>query len=90
MAKNDSEMFLESKAKDYKEISRYAIEFVSEFDRMTDKFQDDAANALSSDDYERLFRLPPSVRIRLTDPKAVDNVYGEGVFAAATSKPPPQ
>jgi len=87
LAKNESEMFLESKARDFQEINRHAVEFVSEFDRMTDKFQDDAANALSSADYERLFRLHPGEHIRLTTPEAVDMYFGKGVFAAA-SKPP--
>lgn len=88
LAKSTSEMFLESRSIDFQNTNRNAAEFVREFDKMTDKFQDDAAEALSTDDYERLFRLHPSERIRLTDPDAVNMAFGQGVFTAAASKPP--
>lgn len=88
LAKSTAEMFLESKAMDFQDTTRHAAEFVHEFDKMTDKFQDEAANALSSDDFERLFKQRPGERIRLTDPEAVDQAFGKGIFAAAASKPP--
>lgn len=88
LAKSTSEMFLEFMGKELRNDKIKAGEYVREFDRMTDKFQDDAANALASIDYERLFRVRPEVRIRLSDPKAVDQTFGRGVFEAAATKPP--
>lgn len=63
-------------------------EFVSEFDRFSDQFQDAAANALSKRLYEDLFKADRDERIRLTDPVAVDQAFGPGTFLRANSLPP--
>lgn len=87
-AKSTVELFLEFQGRELKRDKINAAGYVREFDRMTDKFQDDAANALSTGDYERIFKVRPEVRIRLSDPEAVDLAFGRGVFEAAASTPP--
>ncbi len=88
LAKNTTELFLDFMGKELRNDKIGPVEYVREFDRMTDKFQDDAANALSKDDFVRVFRVSPEERIRLSDPESVDMVFGRGVFSAAASKAP--
>lgn len=63
-------------------------EFVRAFDKLSDLFQDEAANALSKREYNKIFEVDRDERIRLTDPEAVDKAFGPGTFERADSPPP--
>lgn len=52
-----------------------ADEFVAEFNRLTLKFQDEMANAMTPEQYYTLFDLKPSERVILADPNIVSKVY---------------
>lgn len=55
------------------------VEFVKNFNRLTDRFQDDCANALKrKTQYRRLLELDPDERLLLADPDALDKAFGEG------------
>lgn len=53
-----------------------AREYVDEFDSLTQRFQDEMANAMTSDQYETLFEANRDDRFTLADPKIVRRVYG--------------
>lgn len=56
------------------------VEFVKNFNRLTDRFQDDCANALEKKkpQYRRLLELEPDERLVLADPDALDSAFGKG------------
>ncbi len=54
------------------------VEFVANFNRLTDRFQDDCANALKKTQYRRLLDLEPDERLTLADPDALDSAFGKG------------
>ncbi|HTT12127.1 MAG TPA: hypothetical protein VMG60_14645 [Burkholderiaceae bacterium] len=58
------------------------IEFVVAFNAMTDRFQADAANALSAAQYKTLFQMGRDDRLVLADPDAIDANFGAGTAAA--------
>jgi|GEM_PF-946533 hypothetical protein len=54
-------------------------EYIKTFNRLTDRFQDDCANALAKKPlYRRLLELDLDERVVLADPDAVDQAFGEG------------
>ena len=55
------------------------VEFVKNFNQLTDRFQDDCANALTKKpQYRHLLELNPDERVVLADPDAVDQAFGKG------------
>lgn len=54
------------------------IEFVGRFIDMTEKFQNDTANVLSSKKYELIFGVNRDERITLADPMVVNEIFGTG------------
>lgn len=57
-------------------------EFVREFNKMTESFQNDAGNALTSKKYEYMFGVSPDEHIILADPYALNEYFGAGVAEA--------
>ena len=54
-------------------------EFVKNFNQLTDRFQDDCANALKKKpQYRRLLELNPDERLVLADPDALEVAFGKG------------
>jgi hypothetical protein len=53
-------------------------EFVCRFNDMTENFQNDAGNVLSSSKYELIFGVNRDERITLADPMAVNQFFGAG------------
>lgn len=65
------------------------VEFVTEFNRLTDRFQDDCANALrKKPQYRRLMDLNPDERLVLADPDALDVAFGAGTARQVYGKLP--
>jgi hypothetical protein len=52
-------------------------EFVKRFNKMTHKFQDDIANAITKTQYKKLFDLDRDQRVVLADPDIIKALYGD-------------
>lgn len=52
-------------------------EFVKRFNKMTHKFQDNIANAITKAQYKKLFDLDRDQRVVLADPDIIKSLYGE-------------
>ncbi|WP_265211976.1 hypothetical protein [Herbaspirillum lusitanum] len=77
-AKFDAETRLFILEKELKTEQIGAVEFVKEFNKMTEVFQDDSANVLTSKQYETAFGNDVDKRIILADPQALNDAFGPG------------
>jgi hypothetical protein len=55
-----------------------AASFVIAFNAMTERFQNDAANALTGAQFKQMFNYERDERLVLADPEAVDASFGQG------------